>query len=182
MRRGRAVGILLLAAAIAPWANRAGAATVPEPTGYRAAPYLAPVPETVRGALTIDTATARQLHAAGAPFIDVFPRKARPEGLPPGTIFREPPHLSIPGAIWLHDTGYEALSPVEDARLRDGLAAASGGDRAAVMVIFCRRDCWLSWNAARRAAAMGYTGIRWFPEGVEGWQEAGGALAPVTAP
>ena len=48
-------------------------------------------------------------------------------------------------------------------------------DRAAPLVIFCRSDCWMSWNAARRAVALGYSGIQWFPGGIEGWQAAGGA-------
>jgi rhodanese-related sulfurtransferase len=33
----------------------------------------------------------------------------------------------------------------------------------------------MSWNAARRAVALGYTAVHWFPGGIEGWQSAGGA-------
>ncbi|WP_220185236.1 PQQ-dependent catabolism-associated CXXCW motif protein [Paracoccus sp. S1E-3] len=157
-------------------------ATVPEPDGFRAPPYRERTPATLAGATVIDAEEARKLHAAGTPFIDVFPRKERPANLPEGTIFREEPYLTIPGAIWLHDTGYEGLNPVEEARLRDGLALASNGDMAAPMVIFCRRDCWLSWNAAKRAVGWGYTGIRWLPDGIEGWQEAGGTLEPAEPP
>ena len=151
------------------------AAQVPEPDSYRGEPYRAPVPETLQGATVVDAAQALRLHAEGVSFLDVLPRKKRPEGLPEGTIWREPPHDTIPGAIWLSDTGWEALAPAEQARLERGLEQATGGDRARPLVIFCRSDCWMSWNAARRAVALGYTAVHWFPGGIEGWQQAGGA-------
>lgn len=65
--------------------------------------------------------------------------------------------------------------PPEQARLERGLARATKGDRSAPVVIFCRSDCWMSWNAARRAVALGYAGVHWFPGGIEEWQDAGGA-------
>ena len=151
------------------------AAQVPEPDTYRGEPYRAPVPATLQGAAVIDGAEAIRLHGAGVPFLDVLPRKTRPQGLPEGTVWREPVHETIPGAVWLWDTGYQALAPAEQARLERGLDRATKGDRTAPVVIFCRRDCWMSWNAARRAVALGYAGVHWFPDGVEGWQAAGGA-------
>ena len=39
-----------------------------------------------------------------------------------------------------------------------------------------RKPCWMSWNAAKRAVALGYTGVNWFPEGSDGWVAAGGDL------
>ena len=60
-----------------------------------------------------------------------------------------------------------------------GLERLTGGDKALSLVIFCRADCWMSWNAARRAAALGYENVLWFPLGVEGWEEAGGTLVPI---
>ena len=151
------------------------AAQVPEPHGYRGEPYRAPVPATLQGATVIDGPQAIRLHGEGVPFLDVLPRKTRPEWLPEGTIWREPVYETIPGAVWLWDTGYEALAPAEQARLERGLAEASKGDPAAPLVIFCRSDCWMSWNAARRAVALGHTAVHWFPGGIEGWQAAGGA-------
>jgi rhodanese-related sulfurtransferase len=45
------------------------------------------------------------------------------------------------------------------------------------MVFFCANArCWLSYNAALRAARLGYTGVRWYRGGVEAWGVAGGAL------
>jgi PQQ-dependent catabolism-associated CXXCW motif protein len=40
------------------------------------------------------------------------------------------------------------------------------------VVVFCLRDCWMSWNAARRAVAWGYTNVIWYPDGTDGWQVA----------
>ena len=157
----------------------AAQAQVPEPPSFHGEPYRSETPATLAGAQVIDAAEAMRLHGQGVPFIDVLPRQARPEGLPEGTLWNAPPHLSIPGAIWLYDTGYDRLAPAEQARLAEGLARLSGGDKAAPLVIFCKRDCWMSWNAAKRAVALGYRGVIWFPDGVEGWQEQGGRLEPI---
>jgi PQQ-dependent catabolism-associated CXXCW motif protein len=40
-------------------------------------------------------------------------------------------------------------------------------------VIYCHRNCWLSWNAAKRAISYGYRNVYWFPDGMEGWRAAG---------
>lgn len=163
---------LLAALAAAP----ALAQAVPEPQKYRGEPYRAPVPETLAGAEVIDAETAIALHAEGrAAFVDVLPRKTRPEGLPDGTIWQEPPHLSIPRAVWLWNTGYQALSQQEEVRLRTGLDRLRQDDPERPLVFFCRPDCWMSWNAARRAIEWGYEPVLWFPGGSDAWTEAGGA-------
>ncbi|MDO5631886.1 MAG: PQQ-dependent catabolism-associated CXXCW motif protein [Paracoccus sp. (in: a-proteobacteria)] len=168
IHRRLALGLLLAGAGPA-------AAQVPEPDVFRGEPYHAPVPATLKGARVIDGAQAIDLHEQGVPFLDTMPRTTRPEGLPAGTIWRQPRHLTIPGAVWLYDTGYQRLSPAEQVRLESGLDAASAGDKSVPMVIFCRADCWQSWNAARRAVQLGYSGVIWFPSGSDGWLAAGGA-------
>ena len=40
-------------------------------------------------------------------------------------------------------------------------------------MIFCHPDCWGSWNAAKRAIRYGYSGVHWYEEGIEGWQDSG---------
>ena len=30
----------------------------------------------------------------------------------------------------------------------------------------------MSWNAAKRILAMGYTNVAWYPDGTDGWAEA----------
>ncbi|WP_134680869.1 PQQ-dependent catabolism-associated CXXCW motif protein [Paracoccus ravus] len=153
----------------------------PEPQGYRGAPYRAEVPATLKGARVIGVDEAKALHEGGVPFLDVMPRQKRPSDLPEGTIWNSPPHRSIPGAVWLYDTGYDRLAPAEQARLEGGLLAATNKDKARPVVIFCKTDCWMSWNAAKRAVGMGYTGVIWFPEGSDGWKQAGGVLEPARA-
>lgn len=139
---------------------------------YRGEPYNAPVPDTLDGAVTIGADQALELYDQGVAFVDVYPRTRKPEGLPEGTIWREPRHDTIPGALWLWDTGYVRLSPEEQKRLEQGLLQASVGDIEAKVVVFCRADCWMSWNAAKRAVALGYRNIHWFPDGTDGWQQA----------
>jgi PQQ-dependent catabolism-associated CXXCW motif protein len=150
------------------------AAEVPEPAGYRGEPYRAEVPATLKGAVVVDADAAHALwHAGRIAFIDVLPHTARPADLPEGTIWRDKPRDSIPGATWLANTGYEALAPETLAYFLDGIASVTGGDADAPVVFFCQRDCWMSWNAAKRAIEHGHTRVFWFPDGTDGWAEAG---------
>lgn len=144
-----------------------------EPDGYRMDDYRAPTPATLRGARVVVTDEAQQIWKAGALFVDVLPHVPRPPNLPPGTIWREKPRHNIPGSIWLPDTGYGALAPVTESYLRDNLARATAGDLSRPIVVYCLRDCWMSWNAAKRILAIGYTNVTWYPDGTDGWAEAG---------
>jgi PQQ-dependent catabolism-associated CXXCW motif protein len=145
----------------------------PEPEGYRTDNYRAPVPATLAGARVLATGEAEAIWRAGAGvFIDVLPHAPKPQNLPAGTIWREKPRLNIPGSIWLPDTGYGALAAATEDYLRHGLARASGGNRATLLVIYCLADCWMSWNAAKRALSYGYRNVAWYPEGTDGWQRA----------
>lgn len=167
---------VIMCAAIA----RAQDPAPPEPDGYRTENYRAPVPRTLRGA---HVATTKEVEAlwkrGGGAFVDVLPRPPKPK-LPPDTLWRDEPRPDIPGSLWLPDTGYGALAPSMEAYFRDGLARATGGDRGKPLVIYCLRNCWMSWNAARRAVAIGYTDVVWYPDGTDGWAEAGLPLADAT--
>ena len=146
---------------------------ISEPEGYRADDYRAPTPATLKGARVVTTSEAEQLwKAGGAVFLDVMPHAPRPAGLPPGTIWREKPRRNIPGSTWLPDIGYGALAPVTENYLRTNLARVTGGDRTKALVVYCLRDCWMSWNAAKRILVMGYSNVIWYPDGTDGWAEA----------
>lgn len=146
----------------------------PEPSAYRLDDYRKPVPATLKGAVTIDAAAAEPLWTADrAVFIDVYPQAPKPANLPAGTYWRDPPHYSIEKAKWLPNVGYGALNPGVDRYFHTGLARLTGGDKARALVFFCVRDCWMSWNAAKRALEYGYTQVLWFSEGTDAWQEAG---------
>src|SRR6516165_11039130 len=109
----------------------------------------------------------------GAAFVDVLPHPPRPANLPPGMIWYEKPHMDIPGSIWLPDTGYGALASSTERYLRDGLTRITQGDQSRWLVVYCQKDCWMSWNAAKRALAMGYKNVAWYPDGTDGWQASG---------
>lgn len=148
-------------------------AEVAEPDGYRAGDYRSPTPATLRGARVLTTDEAAEVWKDGkAVFVDVMPHPPRPPNLPPGTIWREKPRQNIPSSIWLPDTGYGALAPVMENYLRTNLDRVTGTDRATLLVFYCLRNCWMSWNAARRALTMGYPNVAWFPEGTDGWEDA----------
>ena len=165
--RGRPAGALLLGLTLATFAAPA------EPPSYRLGDYLAPVPATVNGQPALDVAQARAAWEGGALFVDVLPDAPRPQGLAPDAIFIAKPHVSIKGAFWLPEVGRGELSSQTETYFRQSLSALAGGDLSRKIVIFCKRDCWMSWNAARRAQAFGYSHILWFSDGVEGWREAG---------
>jgi PQQ-dependent catabolism-associated CXXCW motif protein len=149
------------------------AAAPPEPAGYRMDDYRAAVPDTLRGATVLSTTAAHALwQRHDALFIDVLPQVPRPAGLPASTIWRDKPRDDIPGSVWLPDTGYGALAPVMQRYFASGLEQASGGDRNRMLVFYCLASCWMSWNAAKRALAIGYSHVAWYPEGTDGWAAA----------
>ena len=156
-------------------------AQVAEPRDYRMSAYNAPVPASLRGAVVIDTVLAHDLwRRKAAVFIDVLPRTMRPAKLPPNVLWRVPPRPSIPGAVWLANTGYGALAAPEQTYFENQLRRLSAGRADAKLVFFCKADCWMSWNAAKRAVALGYRAVHWFPAGTDGWRAAGWPLENVT--
>lgn len=162
-----------------------GSVTVPEPEGFHGEPYRSKVPASLRGAEVIEDAAAHALWRAGIPFLDLLPTAVKPANLPAGTLWRDPPRDTIPGAIWLANTGYDALDPATEAYFFDALAAASQGRMDAPLVFFCKADCWMSWNGAKRAIARGYSRVFWYPRGTDGWTAGGWPLEaarPYAAP
>jgi PQQ-dependent catabolism-associated CXXCW motif protein len=159
-------GVMWLALASATSAQQG----VAEPQDYRTDDYRAPVPATLAGARVLTTEEAEAIwRAKSGVFVDVLPRPPKPKNLPEGTVWRDKPRFNIPGSIWLPDTGYGRLAPSTEDYLRKGLARATEGNKSALLVIYCQADCWMSWNAAKRALAFGYSNVAWYPEGTEGW-------------
>ena len=147
------------------------AAAEAEPAGYRMDDYRGPVPNTLRGATVVDDDAAHALWVTGrVAFVDVLPRPPKPADLPEGTIWHETTRHSIPGAVWLPNVGYGRLPEPVEAYFRENLAAVTADDKDAPIVFFCLSDCWMSWNAAKRAIEeYGYTRVFWYPEGTDGW-------------
>jgi len=157
-----------------------------EPQGYRMDDYRTPTPETVAGGVVLDTDAAYELWKSGsAVWIDVLPAPRRPANLPISALWMPVPHHDIPDSLWLPDIGRGALSPELETYFRDHLEAATRGQRDTAIVFYCLADCWMSWNAAKRAAVWGYTRVYWYPDGTDGWEAAKLPLAetePVPGP
>jgi PQQ-dependent catabolism-associated CXXCW motif protein len=170
------VSIRIVTAALAfGWLTIAACAQEPvaEPDGYRMEDYRAAVPATLAGARVLTTGEAAAIwRDKTGVFVDVLPRAPKPANLPAETVWRDKPRLHIPGSIWLPDTGYGRLAPETERYLQDGLARATGGNRGALVVLYCQAGCWMSWNAAKRAMSYGYSRVAWFPEGTDGWEQA----------
>jgi len=166
---------LAACAAVALFALTAPAVAAPdEPEGYRMGKYRAEVPATLKGANVVDPAGATALwDSKGAVFVDVLPRPPRPAGLAEGTVWRPPVRHNIPGSTWLANVGFGKINSEVEAYFRTNLEKLSGGNREKPLLFYCLANCWMSWNAAKRALEWGYTRVYWFPEGTDGWTAAG---------
>ena len=148
-----------------------------EPEGYRMGDYRSPVPATLEGATVLRTERALEMWDANeARFIDVLPRPPKPAGLGDDVVWRPPERRNIPGSTWLANVGFGKINPEMDAYFRANLAKISGGDLNAPLIFYCLANCWMSWNAAKRALGYGYTNVYWYPDGTDGWGIAGGEL------
>ena len=127
----------------------------------RQPPYHGPTPLEIPGAEVIHTRQLQALLVGPKPplLIDVL---------------SDPGHLTLAGAKWLSGAGRGSnfLDPVQSV-LTQVLGQLTGGDKEKSMVFFCANSqCWLSYNAALRAAAAGYRKVYWYRGGVESWAAA----------
>jgi len=181
---GRIVWALvgLLCASPALGAPAVGAPAVFDGEGYRAASYRAPVDRDPAPATRIALPAAMAL-AGDALFIDVLPAAGALRAPHSGrwTLCARcgdggGVHQTIAGAIWLPEVGRSMPDRVLWQGLLARVAAWRRHHRQGLVVVFCRADCWMSWNAARRLALGGVGNVWWLAEGIEGWQAAGGRL------
>ncbi|GGO75589.1 rhodanese domain-containing protein [Marinobacterium nitratireducens] len=140
------------------------------PDGYRIDRYRSPTPDRVDGGRTVDTATLQTLLQQNPPpvLLNVQALDWRE-----GIFIEQHPYHQIPGSHWLPNVGKGRLEPRWERYFRSHLEAVTGGDFGAPLVFYCRADCWMSWNAVRRAARWGYSGLYWYPQGTDGWRESG---------
>ena len=146
--------------------------------------------ETPEGAVVVDTGgTARHgaalrefadgrlggVAADGALLIDAMAAPGHSVS-PDGTWIIAEPHRTIPGAPWLPEIGRGRPDPQIAAGLSASLADCP---KARPIVLFCKTDCWMSWNAVQHIAALGHRDIGWYPGGVDDWADGGRALQPV---
>lgn len=136
----------------------------------RLADYAAPTPREVPGARTIRTPQLQAWLQRDASARPVLLDVVGGEG-----------HDSIPGAVWLPGAGRgTAVNDAVQGQLASALEALGGRAGGRPIVFFCASaKCWLSYNAALRAAALGYREVYWYRGGIEAWLDAGGDLAPL---
>ena len=152
----------------------AEAPPVPEPDGYRMERYRARVPSTLSGGTVLDTLALQNLIANENPvLIDVLPKQRRPKRQN-NAIWMERKRSHLPGSVWLPNVGFGELSSEFTDYFVTNLDELSGGDKAKPLVFYCDENCWMSYNAAKRAMTeLGYSQVYWYPDGVQGWQAAG---------
>lgn len=154
----------------------------PEPKGYRMKEYRTIVPLTLAGAHVVSDKQAMQLYVEKKTiFVDVMPFVPRPPNLPKKMIWRDKPRKNIAGSVWLANVGYGRL-PIEMAQFfQQNLERISKGDKTQPLLFYCQKDCWMSWNAAKRALELGYSFVSWYPLGTDGWVTIGGKLVDAKA-
>ena len=146
------------------------------PENFRMDNYRAPTPHCVPNGLTIDTQQLQQLIELKPELvlIDVLSILTRPN-----TEFGETrwlpgkPRYSLPGSVWLPNVGYGSLDQEMQLYFKTRLNELTRGDKGRPLVFFCIADCWMSWNALKRAYEYGYTNLYWYKNGTDGWEENG---------
>ncbi|MBM9484973.1 PQQ-dependent catabolism-associated CXXCW motif protein [Pseudomonas sp. ICBG1301] len=137
--------------------------------GMRISLYRSPTPEQVNGATTLDTPALQALLTQTPPpvLIDVYRRPWLQ-----GRFIEDQPHANLPGSHWLANTGDGDLTPEWQGYFVRHLYRYTAGDLTRALVFYCRSDCWLSWNAVKRAADLGYTSVYWYRDGLDAWEAA----------
>ena len=150
-------------------------------TGYRISQYRAPVPATVPGGTTITLETLQALvRDSSAILIDVTPLEGSGADPSTGVWLVPKPHPNMAGSVWLPDVGKGVLTPALETYFQANLAVLTNGNKARPIIIYCQADCWMSWNAVKRAASYGFTALHWYPDGTDGMRDWDVLLVPAT--
>ncbi len=136
--------------------------------GYRSRRYRAPTPESMQEAEVLDT---QQLVALlevqpGIALINVLPLTQFGNDFVLKKTFSQ-----IKGSIWLPNVGRGQISPAMERWFFNQLDQQTGGNKKHPVVLYCQADCWMSWNAIKRAAKRGYSQLYWYRNGMDGWRE-----------
>ncbi|MBI3041659.1 MAG: sulfurtransferase [Betaproteobacteria bacterium] len=133
---------------------------VPPTVQLRTVGYHAPTPLKIPGGTVVTTQALKVL-------LEAEPRPYLIDVLGGGI------HRTLAGAFWMIGAGAGDMNRDEEKRFASAVAAFAGGDKNRPMVFFCvNAECWLSYNAALRAIALGYTNVMWYRGGVAAWRTA----------
>lgn len=142
-------------------------------TGYRTAYYRAALPKSVPGGTRINLEQAKaHFNNKTALFLDVMAHTGTGPDPIDGHWRLSETRQNIPGSTWLADVGTGTLTPAMEEYYRTNLEKLTKGDKTKPLIIYCTADCWMAWNAVRRAANWGYSNLLWFPEGSDDWAAA----------
>jgi rhodanese-related sulfurtransferase len=125
----------------------------------------------------------------------VYADEDRDWGVPPATQLRtvgyhEPTPTRIPGGKVVTTVELKALMEQPSKpyiidvlgggihrTIAGAIAAFAGGDKNRPLVFFCvDPECWLSYNAALRSIALGYTNVMWYRGGIAAWRVSEGSM------
>jgi len=125
----------------------------------RTSPMHGATPRSAPGAKTITTRELVELYKSSRPvLINVLDWT---EGA-----------FALPGTTWIQGMGKARLSSAELSELQSVLNRVAP-DKNAPLVVYCLSwECWLSYNAALSASAVGYTNVFWYRGGVSAWNQA----------
>ncbi|WP_415888274.1 rhodanese-like domain-containing protein [Neptuniibacter sp. SY11_33] len=135
--------------------------------GYRLFHYRSPTPlKSLHGKTLSTEDVIRLLETGNKPiFVDVQP-------IPWNRVFiQKEPRLHIPGSLWLPNVGFGELDDDWSEYFQSNLERLTNGDKSLPVIIYCTADCWMSWNALKRASEWGYTNLLWYRNGSDGWIE-----------
>jgi PQQ-dependent catabolism-associated CXXCW motif protein len=152
-------------------ADEGGPADFDAGTGYRIARYRSPVPADVPGGTRIGIDEIDQLmQDRGAMLLDVMPSEGAGLNAETGQ-WATKRHENIPGSTWLPDVGRGRIDDRLARYLSGNLQRLTSGDKTRAIIIYCQSDCWMGWNAVQRIAALGFTSLYWYPDGIDGWRD-----------
>ncbi len=136
--------------------------------GYRIQRYRSPTPPHSEYSITLDTQDVIEIlkEQPETVLLDVQP-------LPwSGTfIHKKERRKHIPGSTWLPNVGLGELESTWSEYYQYHLERLTNKNKQHPIILYCRADCWMSWNAIKRAAAWGYTGLYWYRNGTDAWLE-----------
>lgn len=129
-------------------------------------PMHGPTPSKIPGGMLVTTGALVKLLQGGQGKLLVFDVLGGPEVLP-----------GARGAVPAHQAGH--FKDEVQRGFGDYLQQTTQGDKSAGMVFYCQSvQCWMSYNAALRAIALGYTNVLWYRGGIEAWKAAGQPVQP----
>ena len=135
--------------------------------GYRIYRYRSPTPAGSEHAVTINTETlVAMLKQSPKPaLLDVQPVTWN------RVFLQKEPRLNIPGSTWTPNVGLGEIDDDWRQYFATHLQRITDNNKGYPVVIYCRADCWMSWNALKRAHGWGYSNLYWYRDGSDGWIE-----------